>query len=238
MHNNSNYNNTVIGISRIEKILWFIGFSIIGAVLGYFLKNILSWVNSNERFSNHKRLSLITKITDFLNSTFGEWAILLFIITGVVIGIYLAKMLLRESPIISISNHNIDIDNDLESLTFIRDEIQDIYYDDDELVIISSSGHELLRESYDIKKETLKKAFRNHSYPFNLLDPYKACFKLWSASVDELSPPGNALMKARALAIKNIDEEEIIDIREELSKLGVIVKDNDTKQYWRFVTPK
>ncbi|MEO4052653.1 hypothetical protein [Solibacillus sp. CAU 1738] len=190
-----------------------------------------------KRFSNHKWVSLITKITDFLNSTFGEWATLLLIIIGLVIGFFLVIILLSKSPTVSISNSSIVIDNGLESLTFIRDEIQEIYYDEDELVIVGTSGHELLRESYDIRKETLKNAFRNYSYPFSLIDPYKTCFKLWSASTEELSTAANALMKARALAIKNKEKDEIIDISDELSKLGVIVKDDDTKQYWRFVTP-
>lgn len=75
---------------------------------------------------------------------------------------------MRESPTVSISNCGIVINNDLESLRFIRDEIQEIYYDKDELVIVGISGHELLGESYDIKEDYLKNAFRNHSYPFRL----------------------------------------------------------------------
>lgn len=237
MHNNSNYNKTVIGISRIEKYFWIIGFSIIGAALGYFLSSILAWINSVERFSNQKRISLITKIADYLNSTLGEWSTLLFLMIGLIIGIYLAKMLLRESPTVSVSKYNIEIANDLKSLTFIRDEIQDIYYDE-EFVIVGASGHELLRESYDIKKETLGNALRNYEYPFRSNDPYETYFKLWSSNTQELSTPVNALMKARAVVKKSKDKDERIDIDEELSKLGVIVKDEDKKQYWRLVIPK
>lgn len=236
MHNDTNYNNTIIGVGRIERFLWIIGFSIIGAVVGYFFSYILSWANNIERFSNSRRLSLITKITDFVNSTIGEWDTLLFIIIGIVGGIYLGKILLRESPTVSISDYSIAIDNDLESLTFARNEIQEIYYDKDELIIIGTTDHELLRESYDIKEEKLKNTFKNHNYPFSLNDPYKTYFKQWSSSTDELSIAANALMKARELAIKNKEEDEVIGIRNELSKLGVIVKDDDTKQYWRFTT--
>lgn len=38
MQNDSNYNNTIIGIGRIERFLWIIGLSVIGAVAGCFFK--------------------------------------------------------------------------------------------------------------------------------------------------------------------------------------------------------
>jgi len=106
---------------------------------------------------------------------------------------------LREGPTVSISDYSIAIDNDLENLTFLRDEIQEIYYDKDNLVIIGTTGHELLRESYDIKEEKSKNAFRNHNYPFSLTDPYKTYFKLWSASTDELSTTDSCLSLINAI---------------------------------------
>ncbi|WP_455578038.1 CysS/YqeB C-terminal domain-containing protein [Actinomadura luteofluorescens] len=48
---------------------------------------------------------------------------------------------------------------------------------------------------------------------------------------------GNALLKARAEALKKQDETNIAELRTELAKLGVFVRDTDKRQWWRHVQP-
>lgn len=236
MQNDSNHNSTVLSVSRAEKSFWYISFSVLGIMIGYFLSRILSWAINIEGLPFQKRLSLITKFVEFFQSLIGGWSNLLFSLVGLLIGIYLANRLLRESPTIIVTGYDIDISNHIKLL---RSEIQTIYYDEEDLVVVGVSGHELLRESYDIKKETLQNALNNHRYPFHSNDPYKTQFKVWIPNTNELPVHVNALLKARELAKKNKDKDEVVNICRELSNLGIIVKDNeDKKQYWRHVVPK
>ncbi len=43
----------------------------------------------------------------------------------------------------------------------------------------------------------------------------------------------NALFEAREKALREDDKDEADDLRRELSKLGVTVRDEGKRQYWR-----
>ncbi|HEY3506636.1 MAG TPA: hypothetical protein VGN37_28090 [Actinocatenispora sp.] len=45
----------------------------------------------------------------------------------------------------------------------------------------------------------------------------------------------NALLRARALAVRKDDRDDADDLRAELGRLGVVVRDTDKRQYWRRV---
>ena len=224
---------TVISISNLEKILWGIGFSVLGATLGYFLLDILSWAVTIEILPYKNRISFIMKFTNFIHSHLGSWSNFLVALIGLFIGIYLAKLLLKESPTIVVSGHSINIISEFKDSEFTKREIKDIYFDHEDCVIVDLSGRELLRKSYDLNKNDLKNALRHYDYPLHSEDPYRVHFRLWICDTQELPVHVNALLKAREVSKKNNDEDEVIGIRKELSKLRIIVKDSNTEQYWR-----
>ncbi|MBB4823336.1 hypothetical protein HNO89_000556 [Sporosarcina luteola] len=236
MSANTKPEKTIIAVSRFEKWAWLIAFSIFGVALGYFFSRILSWLMTKDRIPFQERLTFINKFVELFQLHLGEWSNVLFSIVGLVGGLYGAKLLLRESPAISITNDNIKIANDVITIELLQDEIRDIYYDHDELVIVGCSGHELLRKSYDSKPETLKVAFKQHGYPFRTDDLYSHLFTLWQPASQHLPDHVHALLKAREIAKKNDEGEEANVMRSELAKLGVVVKDEGTKQFWRHVT--
>lgn len=49
----------------------------------------------------------------------------------------------------------------------------------------------------------------------------------------ELTLAMNALFLAREKAMENEDKEDAADLRRELSKLGITVRNDGKKQYWR-----
>ena len=55
----------------------------------------------------------------------------------------------------------------------------------------------------------------------------------WVADSPELTPSLNALFLAREKAMENEEKEDAADLRRELSKLGITVRDEGKRQYWR-----
>lgn len=233
MPHHVNHDYTIVGISRTEKYLCIVGLLTGGVTLGYFFKRILEWLNRIEIFSDDSKLSFIAKLTNTLHASFGGWATLLFMIIGLLVGLYFVFILLKESPTVFVSEHSVEIKNHIETLTYPFAEVKDIYFDEAELVIVSVSGDEMLRKSYEINKDDLTNALQDYNYPYHHEDPYKELFHLWSPYIDELSPVQNALLKARDLAKKHEDHEEVDKLVGELSRLNIVVKDKGKKQYWR-----
>jgi len=46
-----------------------------------------------------------------------------------------------------------------------------------------------------------------------------------------------ALLRARAQALEKRKDREVAELRRELGRLGVVVRDEKRRQYWRTITP-
>ena len=53
----------------------------------------------------------------------------------------------------------------------------------------------------------------------------------------DLPPGANALLKVRAEALRKGDSGDADELREELSRLGVVVREEKKRQYWRLTRP-
>ena len=109
-----------------------------------------------------------------------------------------------------------------------------MFLDGKELVILGTSGHELVRMPGVEHPEDLAEAFQNHGYPWSADgDPFKDRYRRWVPDLPELPPSANALLKARERALKEKNKKDIAELREELAKIGYIVRDEGINQYWR-----
>ena len=56
---------------------------------------------------------------------------------------------------------------------------------------------------------------------------------LWTPTTQGLPPGAGAVLSVRARAVKSGKAEDARELREELATLGVVVRDEGGKQYWR-----
>src|SRR5690606_19175879 len=82
--------------------------------------------------------------------------------------------------------------------------------------------------------EDLAEAFQNHGYPWSADgDPFKDRYRRWVPDLPELPPSAHALLKVRERALKEKNKKDIAELREELAKIGYIVRDEGVNQYGR-----
>lgn len=77
---------------------------------------------------------------------------------------------------------------------------------------------------------------RNHGYPWTDADPFVNDFQRWVPNMEELPAGADALLKARQQALEKRNDHDIAELRDELAKLGVFVKDTKKRQYLRHTT--
>jgi hypothetical protein len=97
-------------------------------------------------------------------------------------------------------------------------------------------GEELARKATDLDADRLQAAFVIHGFPWLAGgDPHKDEFRLWAEDMPDLPAGANALLKARARALgKGGDgKEDAAELRAELARLGIVVRDEKKRQYWR-----
>lgn len=224
MHNQSQW--TELGVSRKDKIIIWTLFPILGAVAGWFIPVLAKWVATLPWFPFQGLFKLIS-------SMHGAWGSTVMTVLGFVGGGVLAMIAVKESLQIRLSDREVRLKIHDEERVFERQEVSAIFLDHKKLVLLDMNGRELLREEADGKPKALAEAFIRAGYDWREQDPFAHEYARWVADTPGLSPGANALFLAREKAIGRDDKEDAEDLRQELSKLGVTVRDEKKRQYWR-----
>ncbi|MGH3915564.1 MAG: CysS/YqeB C-terminal domain-containing protein, partial [Pseudonocardiaceae bacterium] len=100
-------------------------------------------------------------------------------------------------------------------------------------VLLGLHGEELAREKTDLKPHRPRAGFEAHGYDWHERDPYGEKFTRWIDGSSGLSQDAHAILRARQTAIESGDADDRYDLRRELSRHGVFVGEESTRQYWR-----
>ncbi|MCR8997127.1 DUF308 domain-containing protein [Brevibacillus halotolerans] len=224
-----NEQKTVVGYTKMIGIFLYGGFGIAGFVLGFFLPQIAAWALTLPWVPFRGILKLI-------NSFQGFWPTIVLAVIGLLAGLVFAYIVVKESLILTITNQEVQLEKDEYKQTIALKDIDTVFLDGKQLVMLDKSGYELVREQSDESAIKISDAFQKHGYPWSSEgDPFKDEYRRWVLDTPDISPSANALMKAREMALEKKEKEDIRDLRNELAKLGYIVRDEKTRQYWRKV---
>lgn len=225
-----NHEKTVVGYSKITGLLLYGGFGVAGLIFGYFLPRIASWAITLPWFPFEGPLKLI-------NTFNGFWLPIILAVIGLIAGIVLATMAISEILIITITDQETQLKRDEDIQTIGFKDIDTVFLDGNQLVILGKSGYELARETTDASAKDIANAFMSHSYPWSKKgDPFREEYRRWVLNSPDLSAAANALFKAREIVLQKKEYNDIKDLRKELAKLGYIVRDEETRQYFRQVS--
>ncbi|WP_404450688.1 DUF308 domain-containing protein [Virgibacillus necropolis] len=218
---------TIVGITTKIGIGLYILFGALGLILGYFLPRIAAWALTLPWVPFQGPIELI-------NSFSGPLLDVIMSLIGLIAGFAIAYISIRESLIVTVTDQETQLDKDGNKQTIVLKSIDTVFSEDKQLVFLDTSGREIAREKTDENAEHYSNAFKKHGYPWSAEgDPYKDQYRRWVLDTPDLSPAVNALMKAREKALKKKEKDEIKDLRSELAKLDIVVRDEGERQYWR-----
>lgn len=220
---------TVVGRPGWEAALVWIGFPVLGALLGLGVRPLAEWMLDTDWVPN---LGIARVIADLPQpqGTIGT------VIAGVVLGVVLALTAEGEVLRVAVGSSGVTLTRDGKSRTIGRGEVTAAFADGKELVLVGRSGEELAREKSDLAAPRLEAAFTEQGYPWRSDgDPHRDEFRRWVPDEPELPAGANAVLKARSAALEKGDQKDVAELRDELGKLGVVVRDQDKRQYWRRV---
>lgn len=217
---------TELGVSRTDKIMIWTVLPVVGAVVGWFIPALAKWASELPWVPFQGPLKLIS-------SLHGAWVSIATASLGVLAGGWLSMAVMRESLRIGLSDQEVRLQIRNEERAFKKEEVAAVFPDNKQLVLLGVDGRELYREKPEAKREHLAEAFIRHGYDWREQDPFTHEYVRWAADCPELSPSVNVLFLARDKAIGKDEKEDAEDLRRELSKLGVTVRDEGKRQYWR-----
>jgi hypothetical protein len=223
---------TVIGHSTSDKVVLFGGLPLAGAALGFFLPRIADWAVDQSWVPFQGALELISRWDSW-------WVVVVCIAIGLVTGVLLAGMALEDTLKVTITNRGVEFLKNQKTLRVPREQVAVVFMDGREIVVQDPTSRELARERHDQLKSDAKQipgAFRAHGYPWSEAgDPHQDRFRRWVEDDPEVPLAVNAVLRARSKAFGEGDKgkSDLRELREEVGKLGYVVRDKDKKQYWR-----
>ncbi|MEV0241952.1 hypothetical protein AB0I06_18755 [Streptomyces sp. NPDC050674] len=155
---------------------------------------------------------------------------------GALGGLLLGFMAVHESLSVRVHDAQVTLTVRDTAQEFTREEIAACFRDGKQLVLLAPGGLELARERCGLNWRRLADALTAHGYPWEEQDPYRAEFRRWVPGAPGLPEGADALLRARAQTCEDQHGADARELRGELLRLGVVVRDEDKRQYVRVVT--
>ena len=217
---------TVGSLDNGERVLVLIGFPLIGALVGWVIQPIARWASDVDPIP-------FGRVTEAIASWHSVWATIVPIAVGVAAGLAFALYVLHDAASVVIGARTLKLTRGDKSATFDRDEIDAIFVDAKQLVLLDQRTAELARESFDSHADRLAAELRQRRYPWFDGDPYAASYRRWLDGAPELSYSEHFVLRTREKALENDDKDDLADLRRELTRLGLVIRDEGHRQYWR-----
>jgi hypothetical protein len=154
---------------------------------------------------------------------------------GAVAGLALGLVAQHEQLVIRLSDERVVLTRKGRDREFPHGAVTLVFQDGKDLVLLGRDGGELTRQECDLKAGHVAGAFTGHGYAWAQTDPHKDEFRRWVPDTPGLPEGANAVLKARqeSLEKNGPSDDDVQELREELARLGVVVRDDKRRQYWR-----
>lgn len=216
----------VVNPAWANGLLW-LGFPAAGVVVLLLVKSVAGWVAGLGWAPFQGPFRLVAEIPE-------PWATLGAIGVGAVGGLVVAMIGASESARVTLSAERVTYAREDVARSADTARIAGAFLDGNDLVVQAAAGEELIREKKtDLKAEALRAAFEAHGARWLDADPYLADYRRWVEDAPDLPAGANVLLKARQRALDKNNAHDISELRSEVGKLGVVVRDEGKRQYWR-----
>jgi len=198
----------------------------LGAALGWLLKALAGWVASLPWAPMQGPFKLVDSIPE-PQATLGALAV------GGLAGLVFAFFVQQDNLSVTITADDVRFNRGDKAKSVKRASVDAAFLDRKQLVLLGHDGEELAREATDLDAGQFDGAFTAHGLRWLPEDPYTGDYRLWVADIPGLPAGANALFKARDRVLHKGSADDAAALREELVSLGLVVRDEKKRQYWR-----
>lgn len=219
---------TVAPSVAFRTLVW-LGLPPLGAGVGWLLQAIADWVAGLPAAPFQGPFELVASLPQ-PHAAIGGLAV------GGGAGLVLAFLIHIDGLTVGVEGDRIRLKRGDVDREFRRESVRAVFVADGHLVLLGPDSGELAREKCDLDTNRLAAALSAHGFPWRDGDPYEHEYRRWVEDLPDLPASANALLKARARALQKGDSDDAAQLREELARLNVVVRDRNKRQFWRRTT--
>ncbi|MGP3735157.1 YqeB family protein [Streptomyces sp. GDS52] len=214
---------TVLRQSTLITVCVYAAFGLLGAGVGWLIGPLADWLVTLPWAPLQGPAELVASLPAPALSA-----------AGAVAGLVLGLVAQYEQLVVRLSDDRVALTRKGRQQDFPRDAVATVFRDGKQLVLLGHDGGELTRQECDLDTGRLADAFTEHGYAWADVDPHQGEFRRWVPGTPGLPEGANALLKTRQESLeKKGSSDDVEELREELARLGVVVRDEKRRQYWR-----
>ncbi|GAA3915381.1 YqeB family protein [Actinoplanes auranticolor] len=194
-----------------------------GAGLGWVVRELPGWILRIPFVPMRGPLRLVDRWGE-PEATIGA------VLLGAIAGLVLAGLVDRESLTVRLSGTEVTLTRPGTTRTVPRGAVAVAYREGDQLVLLGPTGREVAREPSHLPVARLAAAFGT---VWAAQDPYEGSYRRWVPDLPDVPAEAAALFAARQQALDKGDSDDARDLREELARLGFVVRDRRKRQHFR-----
>ncbi|WBB56734.1 hypothetical protein [Verrucosispora sp. WMMD573] len=217
---------TVVSGGITELVVLWGGIPLVGGVLGGLLVAGAGWVADLPWAPVQGLFRAVDGLPD-------QYALPGGVGVGVLVGLVIGAIGTAERVRVTVSGTEVRLREGSSEREFDRRDTRVVYLDGKNLVLLDADDAELARQSVDLPAVELADAFRGHGWPWAEADPHREAYRLWVPDLPGLPAGADALLRARREALKHDRGGEARELRAELSRYGVVVRDDGKRQHFR-----
>jgi len=199
---------------------------VVGMGIGVVLPWVAAWAEDLPWVPFQGPLELLASIDR-------RWGIALGLVVGLTLGAALAVVTIRDTTRVTIAPDEVAFRRNGATRRIARADVGAVFLDGKQLVLTDDATRELVREQIDAKLDRIERAFRECEYPWHHADPHAGRFQRWVPGTPDLPETVNITLLARERALREKDAADADDLRTDLMKKGFVVKEQDSRQFWR-----
>ncbi|MEV0002228.1 hypothetical protein AB0H28_08075 [Micromonospora sp. NPDC050980] len=211
-----------------ELVLMWAGFPLFGAGVGVGLTALSSWLAGLAWFPFQGVFELLDRWPDQRSYPLGAAVVALA-------GVVLAVVGTRERLTVTVGRRSVRLHRDGHGRDVARADVAGVFVDGKALVLLDTAGGELARERSDLDAGRLRTAFTGQGWLWLDQDPHRDAYRRWVPGLPGLPTGADALLRARERALKDSRDAEVRELHGELARLGVVVRDEGRRQYYRLL---
>ncbi|SBT55022.1 YqeB family protein [Micromonospora narathiwatensis] len=220
--------STVVSGGTGELVVMWVGFPLLGAGLGIALTAASGWLADLPWVPWQRWFELLARLPAERAYPGGAGVTALA-------GLVFAYLGVRERLTVTVGRGEVRLHRDGHGRDIARAAVAGVFLDGKALVLLDADGGELARERSDLDHGKLRSAFTGQGWPWRERDPHEAAYRRWVEGLPGLPVGAEAVLRARQRALDSGRGGEARELRGELARLGVVVRDEQKRQHWRLV---
>ncbi|MCX4386441.1 hypothetical protein OG777_05800 [Micromonospora peucetia] len=217
---------TVVDGGTAELAVLWGGFPVLGAGVGWLLAEGAGWIAELPWAPAQGLFELVDGLPEAQASIGG-------VAVGMLGGLVIAAIGTAERLTVTVDTERARLRRSGSTREVRRRQVRAVFHDGKHLVLLGTDDDEVAREKSDLSAERLAAAFRGQGWPWTDTDPHRDAYRRWVPDLPGLPTGADALLRARQRALEKDKDGEARELRDELARTGVVVRDDRKRQYWR-----